>query len=752
MMANIHAALRRICRVALRVSRAGSTSNAALLSVLICLSVLTSVLIVKFLVSYADDQADRLAAISISGAIDRERSRISNETYINAHWNDAFNHAYGSMDDPWITSQWGTPIGLCYVIDAHGRTLFAHLPAGFSHRPPGRQPPLADLIGPGTLNALLARVPANEAATRQRGDAVVLIGKAGAAPALIAFSPIVREDGPATLDKSSYRIFVDIRLLDDKLLAEWGKGFGLRDLRWSQAGTAAGNAATTTVHDWSGAPIGTIAWERLAPGSLALRDLLPVIGLCIACFLAVAAIIAARIQSLGRELTVQSHSATEAARQEREARLLADSDALTGLYNRRRFYADLETAAIPANLGAMTVALVDLDRFKPVNDTFGHLVGDRVLVEIARLLRLAADPNASLYRLGGDEFAMIVRLDEKATLQLAEKICTVVAAPMRICDRQVSLGVSIGLAAYVDPGLSPVDLAKRADHALYHAKRELPGHAIPFNPELESRLLDDHEIEAELHAGEFENELHFEVQPIISMTSGAVVGGEVLARWTSARLGIVEPRRFLEIAERSTLTHVITRNAMRRALDLLTVLPPDKTLSVNVSACDLHSTDTVDAILDMVHNAPVDPCRLCIEVTETAVMRNLDAAITALHRFHAIGMQVALDDFGTGYSSLSNLHRLPLDKVKIDRSFALNFDNRYSVSIVDAVVNLCHSLGLACIVEGVETAAQAIRLQDMGCDLMQGGCFSYPLNPQVFVPFASDWLAPRRENRPRIAG
>lgn len=744
-MANFYAALGKVYRVALRVSRAGSTSNAALLTVLICLSVLTSVLIVNFLVWNADEHADQLSAVSISGAIDRERSRISNETYINAHWNDAFAHAYGSLDDPWIMSQWGTPIALSYVIDAKGRTLFAHLPSG-------RKSPLADLIGPSTLKTLLASVPLNETAVRQRGDAVVLLGKAGTTPALIAFSPIVRENGPATLDKSSYRIFVDIRLLDDKLLEEWGKGFGLRHLRWSRDGAPSEDEASTGVRDWSGALIGTIAWKRLAPGSLAVRELLPVICLCIVSFLAVAAVIARRVQSLSRELTVQSHSAIEAGRQEREARLLADSDELTGLYNRRRFYADLESAVIPANLNAMTVGWIDLDRFKPINDTFGHLVGDRVLVEVARLLRDTAGPIATLYRVGGDEFAMIVWLDGKAALQLAEKICAVVAAPMRICDRQVSLGVSIGLGAFVDPELTPVDLAKRADHALYHAKREKSGQAVQFNLELERQLLDDHVIEGELHTSEFETELYFDVQPIVSVKSGAVVGGELLARWTSTRLGVVEAQRFVKIAERSTLIHVITRNAMRRALELLEVLPPGKTLSVNVSACDLHSADTVDVILDMVRNSPADPCRLCIEVTETAVMRNLDAAIDALRRFRAIGMQVALDDFGTGYSSLSNLHRLPLDKVKIDRSFALNLDNSYSVSIIDAVVNLCHSLGLVCIVEGVETASQAIKLQNIGCDLMQGYLFSYPLNSKVFVAFASRWFALRDEDRPRIAG
>lgn len=499
-MAPVRARIADLYRLALRKMHAGSTSNTVLLTVLVCLSVLTSFLIVSFLVSRADENADRLAAVSISGAIDRERSRISNEAYINAHWDDAFAHAYGSMGDPWIVSQWGTPIGLSYVIDAHGRTLFAHLPGG-------REPPLTDLIGTRMLAALLASVPDNEAAVRRRGDAVVLIGKAGGMPALVAFSPIVRERGLSTLDKSSYRIFVDIRLLDRKLLKEWAKGFGLQDLHWLPDHKASPDGASTNVHDWSGARIGTIAWKRLAPGSLAVRELLPIICLCIALFLAVAAMIARRVRSLNRELQVQSHTATEAGRQEREARLLADSDELTGLYNRRRFYADLEIAVVPANLNATTVGLIDLDRFKAVNDTFGHLVGDRLLVEIAKLFRDTAGSVATLYRIGGDEFAMILPLDAEAALRIAERMCTIVAAPMLICDHQVSVGASIGIEAFVDTDLRPLELVKRADHALYYAKREKTGHAVQFGQENERRVIDNNIVDVDPQPDKIEHGL-----------------------------------------------------------------------------------------------------------------------------------------------------------------------------------------------------------------------------------------------------
>jgi diguanylate cyclase (GGDEF)-like protein len=430
-----------------------------------------------------------------------------------------------------------------------------------------------------------------------------------------------------------------------------------------------------------------------------------------------------------------------------ENRQMADSDALTGLHNRRRFYSDLSEAAHPARIGAMAVGLIDLDRFKPVNDTFGHHVGDQLLVEIAQRLSTAAGDAAALYRIGGDEFAMIMRQDAVSAMRLAEYMCSAIAAPVQVGDRQVSVGASIGVAPFADAQLSSAELAEHADHALYHAKREMTGRAVLFSPEIERRVCRDHLIEVELHSPVFEDELRVALQPIVSMQTGNIVGGELLARWNSVRLGNVEPQRFVEIAERSVLIHKITRHVVRRALELLERLPTTYSLSVNVSASDLQRSDTVDGIIALVRTSPIEASRLCIEVTETAVMRDLEAAIEALGRFRAIGIKIALDDFGTGYSSLSNLHRLPLDKVKIDRSFAMDLGNPYSVSIVSAVVGLCSSLSLTCIVEGVETAAQAEKLQSIGCDLMQGYLFGRPEAPE---PVIAALAAARKPASPRV--
>ncbi len=252
--------LRRWLRSGLGTDADISSTITVLLYALIALAIVTAAIATAFLTWQADRDANRIAATTIAGAIDRERSRISNETYINAAWDEAADHAYGGMDARWVQSQWGTPIGRGYVIDAAGRTLFGHIPDSPA-------PPLDRMIEPAMLKTLLARLPVTEAEVRARRDAQVLIGRFGGRPALVGFSPIVREKGPARLDRRTYRIFVDVRALDDAVLAEWSQGFGLNGLGWHEAGAAAEDDASTLIRDWRGRPLGVVAPDRDAqPG------------------------------------------------------------------------------------------------------------------------------------------------------------------------------------------------------------------------------------------------------------------------------------------------------------------------------------------------------------------------------------------------------------------------------------------------------------------------------------------------------
>jgi len=288
---------------------------------------LSSALVIAFLISHADADADRLAASTIAGAVDRERSRISNETYINAHWDDAAEHVYGAMDGRWIHSNYGTPIARNYIIDATGKTLFGHLPGDVV-------PSLREMISPTAMRELLARVPATELAVRKRNDAIVLLTRFGGTPALVAFSPIVHEKGPAPLDRSTYRIFVDIRIIDDRILSEWSTGFNLPNLRWVPAASGLTDPSTE-LRDWRGRVVAVIAWNQLTPALKAFYAILPLILCCTLLFLGISVALIRRVLRLSLDLENKSRVAEQAATEQQSARLAAEN-ALVELRQARR--------------------------------------------------------------------------------------------------------------------------------------------------------------------------------------------------------------------------------------------------------------------------------------------------------------------------------------------------------------------------------------------------------------------------------
>ncbi len=314
-----------------------SSAITRLLLSLVALALLASAVIIAVLVFCADREANQTAAGTIAGALDRERSRISNETYINAAWDDAVAHAYGTMDMRWVRSQWGTPIGRSYVIDAAGRTLYGHIPDRAA-------PPLDRMIAPSLLRALLDRLPSDDAAVRSRHDATVLIGRFGGKPALIAFSPIVAEKGPVRWRRDTYRIFVDIRVIDASILAEWERGFGFANLRWMPANAGPGGDAATMIRDWRGRPLGRIAWRRLTPAWQTLLEIAPLTLAFLTAFLFVAGALIQRVRRLSRNLATKSRLAAAAAAQEQLVRVAAEEARVAADEARRAAEAALREA------------------------------------------------------------------------------------------------------------------------------------------------------------------------------------------------------------------------------------------------------------------------------------------------------------------------------------------------------------------------------------------------------------------------
>ncbi|MFM0593693.1 putative bifunctional diguanylate cyclase/phosphodiesterase [Paraburkholderia dilworthii] len=414
---------------------------------------------------------------------------------------------------------------------------------------------------------------------------------------------------------------------------------------------------------------------------------------------------------------------------------LANEDTLTGLPNRRSFLKRLEGLCAEMAGGGRTfaVGVIDLDGFKQVNDLHGHQTGDQVLEEVGKRLKKLQSKlqsaGCTFARLGGDEFGLLVGNEtEIDCLQgLGKTIAAVLEAPYRCAGANIRLSASLGIAQFPVAATTPGQLFERADHALYHAKEHGRGGTTIFSGAIESAIRRTNMIEQLLRQADLNREMSLHYQPIIDVTDQRVVSYEALARWRNLTLGDVPPSEFIAVAERSDLVRAITLVLFGKVLGALQEAEPAVRVSFNLSAQDLNSSETIPAIIDMIRRSGISPERLTMEITETAVIRDFDQARHALTELKKLGMHISLDDFGTGFSSLHCIHRLPLDKVKIDRSFVreIDFDGG-AQDIVRSIVGLCRSLKLTCVVEGVETEAQATTLRGLGCNVMQGYLFGRP--------------------------
>ncbi len=406
---------------------------------------------------------------------------------------------------------------------------------------------------------------------------------------------------------------------------------------------------------------------------------------------------------------------------------LAHSDMLTQLPNRRYFFAQLKRLVASANSDTMfLVGLIGLDRFKPINDNLGHVQGDRLLQVIGQALARICDENTQVARLSGDEFGLILLGPADAIERKLQEFNDSIRKPIELGDVRVSVSCSMGLASYPTAGMTADELFNRAGCALYHAKNHLRGGGVHFSIDLENMLRSEQAIESALQTCNFEQELALAFQPIVYAGQQNLTAVEALARWTSPKLGRVSPEQLFASAERLGIARSITLALFDQALAALHKLPQDVLLSFNLAAPDIADGETIATLLKRIELSGIDAQRLVFEVTETCLIHDFDAARIALKRLRASGAKVALDDFGTGYSSLSSLHLLPLDYVKIDRSFTPRLGSCEGRQFLSAILNLARSLNLECVFEGIETEAQLMEATLIGCKYLQGYFIAMP--------------------------
>ena len=425
-----------------------------------------------------------------------------------------------------------------------------------------------------------------------------------------------------------------------------------------------------------------------------------------------------------------------------ENRRFANTDSLTGLPNRREFFRALEHAiTLEAGGDGLAIAVIDLDGFKPINDLFGHVIGDSVLRECAARIDSYSSPGMMVARLGGDEFAIILRgnVRESAILTLGSELCAALRAPIQVGGIRAGISASMGFARYPQDAFDARQLYERADYALFFCKQHHRGEAVLFVPEHESQMLLTARVEQSLRKADLDKDLFLEFQPLFSVADQSIVAFEALARWTSPELGAISPDVFIKVAERSEIIHALTRMVVGKALAAARAWPDHISLGFNLSIRDLLSPRSLHRLVAMIANSGFDPARIDIEVTETALITDFDKAEAAIRSLKQLGVKISLDDFGTGYSSLSYIHRLPLDKIKIDRSFVQQMQgSRVSRDIVKSMIGLCHDLKLSCIMEGVESQEQYDLVRDYGCDVVQGFLLSRPIAQDAVAAFIEE--------------
>jgi diguanylate cyclase (GGDEF)-like protein len=438
---------------------------------------------------------------------------------------------------------------------------------------------------------------------------------------------------------------------------------------------------------------------------------------------------------------------TERTLSEQRAAYLAQHDGLTGLPNRNLLHDRIQRALVAAarNQTRVGILFIDLDRFKTINDSLGHQVGDRLLQAVAQRLLSCVREGDTVARQGGDEFVVVLPSlnDAEDAARVAQKIREQLPQSFVIEQQEFNVTPSIGICLYPDDGSDVETLKRHADTAMYQAKeggrntyRFFTGR---MNEAAQERMLLENNLRRAIRHKEFK--LHYQSQ--IDLASGKIVGVEALVRWQHPDKGLIEPSYFIPVAEDTglivSLGEWVLNEACREARGWQVSGQPPVKVTVNLSARQFRERDLVGTVRGALDSAELDPSCLELELTESVVMEDADSTITTLEDLSNLGVQLAIDDFGTGYSSLSYLKRFPIDKLKIDQSFVRDVTNDpEDAAIASAIIALARSLNVKVIAEGVETEEQLAFLREHGCEEGQGFYFARPVPGHEFARFLDD--------------
>ncbi|MBP2569449.1 diguanylate cyclase (GGDEF)-like protein [Agrobacterium tumefaciens] len=414
-----------------------------------------------------------------------------------------------------------------------------------------------------------------------------------------------------------------------------------------------------------------------------------------------------------------------------ELQAMAYSDPLTGLGNRYRLRDKIRMLASErsSDPAPFTVGIANIDGFKPINDLFGVQAGDEILCQVAHRLKACIPDGAVVTRHDGDEFAFVLPLvfERTGAERIGNMIKDVLSAPYDLGDRNVRLSSSFGFAIYPFAGDEFEDLLKSAETALYRSKRRGRGQITVYSREIAQEMKRATQLEQALRNAIITDAIDVHFQPIVRLEEAKVIGFEALARWNDPDLGFVSPAVFVPLAEERGFIDALSEALLRKAAEAALFWPRELFLSFNLSSAQLMDPSTADNILSILSRVGLDPHRLELEITETAVMTSADTAQRIISELQSAGVRISLDDFGTGQSSLGRLRDFTFDKVKIDRAFVSRIScDRPSEHIIKAIVAMCEGLDLEVVAEGIEERAEEEKLRALGCAMGQGYFYGRP--------------------------
>ena len=644
-------------------------------------------------------------------------------------WDDAAVHVRSPQHDlSWVDNNLGIWFHTYYdhdevfIVDGGDRTIYA-MRGGRREDPAAYAGTIAAAAGP--LIAEL-RAEMRQGVTVPEGGPALSLGAIDVRsvhghPAIVSVKPILPDTDKIRVEPGSQYLHTSIRYLDGSFVAGLASRYQLAGAHFSPGPPAYPKAGRVVLRTRGGVVVGYFVWDPFRPGTVMLGRVAPALALSLLLVFAVVALLLRRI----------SVSTLQLSAAKSRAQHLANHDPLTSLANRALFDRRLSMELADLGLTGQTLALlyIDLDHFKNVNDHLGHPTGDLLICTLSRILRELA-PDDVVARLGGDEFAIIHVTDNAAQSAetLAQNIHKVLARPIDLGDGEVLIGASIGMAVAPGDGIDPVELVRKADIALYDAKRTGRRRHSFFAEPMGERIRQRGEIEADLRAAMRTGEgLNVVYQPFFAAKTGEMLGAEALVRWNHPRRGPTPPELFIPVAEECGLIETLNEWVIEQAC-LAAARWPGGTISVNLSAVQLRNVALAERVYAILKRTRLPPIRLELEITETSFLETSDRCRSNLGWLRDIGVQIALDDFGTGYSSFKHLGGIEIDRIKIDQSFVSTIHAGQSGSpVIQAIVDLARLSGLSTTAEGVETEQQRLFLTSIGCDVLQGFLLAEPL-------------------------